>query len=86
MAALIRCYRIHAELYDNASESQTIQEGRREGQLETSDIPTKQERKGPVHWYQQFVPPSQCGSSVETTPYDPSEESDISSSHRKLYG
>ena len=48
--------------------------------LESSDIPSKQECEGPVHRYQQLIPPSQCGRSVETTPYDPSEESDISSS------
>jgi hypothetical protein len=43
-------------------------------QLETGDIPSKQECERPVHWYQQLVPPSKSGRSVETTPYDPSEE------------
>jgi hypothetical protein len=42
--------------------------------LEPGDIPSEQECEGPVHWYQQLVPPSKSGRSVETTPYDPSEK------------
>lgn len=45
-----------------------------EDELETSDIPSKQECEGPVHRDQQLVSPTQRGRSVETTPYDPSKE------------